>query len=132
MESGIGAVFRVGVAALFLVGATAKARDVRAFDEIIRAMRLVPNAAVRSVAIAVITTETVVGLALLFGSQIGIWSAILVLAAFTVALTASTLRGTTGDCGCLGSVIPGRIGWAAVARNVALLALLTGLSWVGT
>lgn len=116
---------------VFAVSAVSKVRGPGSFAAFRAATAaLLPRAAVRAsrpVAIAVVTAEVAVVVALAVPSTVyfGSMLAAGLLAGFTVAVAAALRRGTTASCRCFGASAT-RLGARHLVRNGALLALAGG------
>lgn len=111
-------------ALVFVVGAVQKARDWQSFRNALGAYRLLPDALVTPVALALPAVELVAGLALLAPSfrDAGAVLAAALLAIVTGAVAINLARGRTDiDCGCGGAEGRQRLSWGLVARNAVLL-----------
>jgi hypothetical protein len=117
---------RTSLAIVFVAAALPKLAALTAFEGAIRAYELLPAAGVRPASRLIPCAELAVALGLALG-LFAPWylvAAILLLAVFSFALAVNLLRGRSGaDCGCFGRGGRSRIGWQAVGRNVALIAL---------
>jgi len=116
-------VLRGALAALFAAAALHKLRDVAAFRDVVRAYRLLPDAAVGA-APAIAVGELGVAAALLAPPTrtTGVLGALALLAVYTIAIAVNLGRGRrTIDCGCgpLGARQP--ISERLLARNASLM-----------
>jgi putative oxidoreductase len=115
---------RLGLGALFLVAGALKLRDPYAFALEISNYQFFPALA-PWLAVALPSTEIVVGVALVAGprawARAGALVAALMLGAFTVAATSAVVRGVNISCGCFGAD-SGPITWLTVLRDLALIA----------
>lgn len=114
-----------GAAALvFLIGAAQKAREWPSFRAALAAYRLLPDALVAPVALALPALEFVAGIALLPPAWRGAGAVLAgaLLALVTGAVAINVARGRTDiDCGCGGAEGRQRLSWALVPRNAVLL-----------
>jgi putative oxidoreductase len=117
------ALARLLLGGIFLYAAGTKLPDMAAFADSIANYRILPAALVPTAASVLVGTEIVIGLALLtgWGARAASWLAALLLAVFTVGLSAALVRGIDLACGCFGGNDPAT--WWTVARDVAWLAL---------
>jgi hypothetical protein len=125
-----------GAAALvFVVGAAQKVRDWPSFRSALGAYRLLPDALVTPVALALPALELVAGLTLLAPSfrNAGALLAAALLAIVTGAVAINLARGRTDiDCGCGGAEGRQRLSRGLVVRNaVLLLAVAVSVQQVG-
>lgn len=137
----------LAVAAVLLVAALGKLRDVRGFAASVAGYRLLPGRLSRPVAVAVIVAEVAAAGLLLapsllppdalgpdaLGSDLRRWGAVvagLLFAAFLTAMVSVLRRGMSVDCGCFG----GRdlVGPGTLARTGLLLALAVTAGLAGT
>ena len=117
---------RTVVAVLWLAAAILKIADPAAFARDIENYQLVPSLAAAVGAVYLPWFEVALG--------VGLWVpgfrdtaralSIVLLAGFCVVLTAALARGLDIDCGCFGSGGPDASAAWALARNLALIALL--------
>jgi peroxiredoxin len=122
----IAEVVRIGLAAVFVTGAIAKALDRGASRESLLAFGVTERAA-GAVVWILIGSELVVGAALLLGptATAGGAAALALLAVVTVAVVVNLIRGRTPECNCFGRLSRGPVGPATLARN-GLFASLAG------
>ena len=108
------------LAAVFVVAAVAKARDLAGTAEELAALRIrQPNLVAR----ALIPIELAVAVALLVAPAWGAVAAFAVLAAFTAVLVGVVRSGRSASCRCFGAMSTEPISWRTVARNLVLLAV---------
>lgn len=118
------------LAIVFLVSAAGKLRSraqLRAFTESLRAMKVLPAAAVGPVAGTVAMAELAVALLLVplptpAPTTIGFALAALLLGGFTVAIVLVLRRGVQASCRCFGASAGRPFGREHVVRNLVLLA----------
>jgi hypothetical protein len=120
----------VAFAVLFLVSGSAKLTDLAGFRAVLRdsyefptlfasaAAPVVPTVEIAS-SVLLLTQHILPGLVLAFGLLLAIASIV----------TRAWIRGATGECGCLGTLVRDRISFATVLR-AALLLCLAGLAIV--
>lgn len=111
------------LAAVLLLGAIDKLRDLASFDEVLDNYRLLPAALLKPVARALPMTELLAGVLLLPGATrgFGAAAALALLALVTAAVVINLARGRTAiDCGCGGVALP--LSWSLVLRNLVLAA----------
>ena len=125
-------VCRLVVGGVLVWAGVTKALDRQSFSNAIDGYRMVPEALVSPLAVALPWLEILVGSALvlgLFTRFAAVASAVLV-GFFVVALVQAKARGLQIDCGCFGGGGPGTgIGWWDILRDVALLAAAAFVAW---
>ncbi|HTR98039.1 MAG TPA: MauE/DoxX family redox-associated membrane protein [Candidatus Acidoferrales bacterium] len=119
---------RLAIGLVLLVAAIDKAADVAAFGRQVHDFRMLSPWLERGVAVSLPWLELAVGAALVLGvaEQPAAGVALLLLAAYTLAVAFAWARGLDFRCGCFGAADAGRIGATKFAGNAALtlLALL--------
>jgi peroxiredoxin len=127
------AAVRVILAVVFVVSAVAKLRDREGSREAVEAFG-VPAALVGVVAGGLPFAELACALLLVLPDPFattGAIASLVLLGAFTAAVTVNLVRGNRVDCHCFGSMgDQGTIGWHTVVRNGVFM-LLAALSLVG-
>jgi len=117
---------RVLVALVFLTAALGKARHRHALEGVLANYRLLPEAAVPTLALALPGIEAAVAAALLFTPSP--WPeacAACLLAIFAAAMAVNLRRGRRHiDCGCFQSTFKQTLSWTLVTRNAGLALLL--------
>lgn len=101
---GIGTLFRLGLAAVWLISGAIKAADPNQTYAAVKAYQILPTGLVSPVAGAMPFLELAFGLLLLFGvgnRLVGVLSALLLLV-YIAGVAQSWARGLTIDCGCFG------------------------------
>jgi peroxiredoxin/uncharacterized membrane protein YphA (DoxX/SURF4 family) len=114
---------RILLAAIFAVAAVAKLMDRRGAERAITAIGL-PRAVAPLLAQIVPVAEITVA-AMLLPAVTAWWggvAALVLLAAFTAAITVNLLRGRAPDCHCFGQLTAKPIGRGTLARNLLLMA----------
>jgi hypothetical protein len=115
---------RLILAAVFLFAAVPKLLDPVSFARDIDNYRLLPDAAIGPLALALPVAEILIGVALLSGlyarGAAVVCGAMLV--GFAAGMIQAILRGIDLDCGCFGDVAEAQVSWWTVGRNVTLLA----------
>lgn len=115
---------RLILAAVFLFAAVPKLLDPTSFARDIDNYRLLPDAAIGPLALALPAAEILVGLALLTGlyarGAAVVCGAMLV--GFAAGMIQAIVRGIDLDCGCFGHVAEAQVSWWTVGRNATLLA----------
>jgi uncharacterized membrane protein YphA (DoxX/SURF4 family) len=115
-------VLRWVVAAVFLAAALPKISDPTSFATDIDNYRMVPDALIGPIAVALPLLEALVGVALITGVHARgaalVASGLLV--AFAAGMVQAIARGIDLDCGCFGHVVETRVSWLTVTRNVVL------------
>jgi uncharacterized membrane protein YphA (DoxX/SURF4 family) len=126
---GIGTLFRLGLAAVWLISGGIKVSDPNQTYLAVQAYDVLPSGMVSVVAAAVPFLELALGVLLLVGlgtRLVALLSAV-VLIAFIGAVAQSWARGLTIDCGCFGGggqVAPGETAYPQeIARDVGFLVL---------
>jgi hypothetical protein len=127
MDPVVVGILRASLAFVFAQAAVHKLRDRAAFDQIVRAHRLVPAAGARAVTGLLVAGELAAATALLAPgvARLGAGLALALLGVYSLAIGVNLARGRRDiDCGCLG---PGHrqplTGWLLV-RNALLAALV--------
>lgn len=120
---------RFTCALILLSAAIAKSRDLPGFARDLQGYRILPVGFTQAVAVLVVVTELVVGLALFTAS----WQAPATLGAavlfgvFAAVASRSLVAGGKGlECGCLGKSIRLGLSWVTVVANTAVAAALIG------
>lgn len=117
------------VALLLLVGSVAKLRHRVELPAVIANYRLLPQPAVRPVALLLPWAEGAIGLALLAGERVAAVAAMLLLLLFAGAMSANIRRGRSHiDCGCGIGGLHQPLHHALVRRNLMLAAALLPLA----
>ena len=115
---------RLGLSAVFLVAAGAKAGDRvgtrRAFEQL-----GVPRGAVPAAAVLVPLAELGVAVALIPSATAGVAAAVgaALLAAFTAVVAVAVAKGTVAECHCFGNVSSRPVGPGTVLRNAVLMTI---------
>lgn len=123
---------RIVLAAVFVVSAVAKFRDRPGSRQAVVGFG-VPVRLAAPVAAALPVVELgCAGLLVVAdpAATVGALVALLLLAAFTVAIVVNLRRGNRIDCHCFGQIGAASIGWTTVARNAGLM-VLAAVSLVG-
>jgi uncharacterized membrane protein YphA (DoxX/SURF4 family) len=107
----------------------AKLFDAQSFLSTIQRLDLVPSRLVFPVMIIIVQSEIWLGLALVFGFRTRIIATLLagLISLFIIVIAVSLLRGTTGDCGCFGSLGSEKLGLGLIIRDTLIL---TGCLWL--
>ena len=107
----------------------AKLFDAESFLNTIQRLDLVPSRLVFPVMIAILQSEIWLGLALVFGLRTRIVAALLagLVSMFIIVIAVALLRGTTGDCGCFGSIGSEKLGLGLLIRDTLIL---SGCLWL--
>jgi uncharacterized membrane protein YphA (DoxX/SURF4 family) len=127
----VGAVARLGLAAVFLVSGVLKAIDPDATYVAVRAYDVLPKLGVALVAGVLPWLEIAIGLLLLFGvatRAVAVASAVLLLG-FMAGVTQAWARGLSIDCGCFGgggAVDPGQTTYGLELLRDAGFLLMAG------
>ena len=103
--------------------------DAESFLSAIQRLDLVPSRLVFPVMIAILQSEIWLGLALVFGLRTRIVAALLagLVSMFIIVIAVALLRGTTGDCGCFGSIGSEKLGLGLLVRDTLIL---SGCLWL--
>jgi len=114
---------RVLVAVVFVWAGLPKLLDAATFAEDISNYRLVPEALVGVLAVAVPVLELTVAAALLSGIEARGAAVVagMLLLGFTAGMLQAMARGIDLSCGCFGAATDAKVGWPSVGRNVALV-----------
>ena len=115
---------RLALAATFVLAAFGKLVDRRRGAETVAAFG-VPEAVAGPAAATLPFAELAVAAALVEPAlaRWGAAGAIVLLGAFTAAMRVTLVRGQPPDCNCFGAFGSGRVGWEAIARNLAFVAV---------
>jgi uncharacterized membrane protein YphA (DoxX/SURF4 family) len=123
---------RLVLAAVFVVAAVGKARDQAGTRHSLESFGI-PRALAPTVAVVLPIVEIAIAVALVPVATAW-WAgvaALVLLVAFTAALTVGLLRGVEADCHCFGAVSSRPVGPATIARNLVLVALAVVLVAAG-
>jgi putative oxidoreductase len=129
MKNALFFVLRVALGALFVYAASTKIAAPDKFADAIANYRILPHATVNFFAIVMPWMELAAGALLVFG----VWRApsalvlAILMAVFTVAVGSAMARGLDIACGCFGTADAWRVGWEALARNAAILAVAVAI-----
>jgi len=119
---------RVCFAVLFIYSSISKFSDQNTFSLIVRNYQILPELWVSPFSIILPRMEIFISVMLLSGWEIGTASiiGILMLLAFSLAVSANLIRGRTNvSCGCFGKNKYSKINWEIIARNlIFVIALL--------
>jgi hypothetical protein len=124
---------RLGLAALLMWAAAAKAVDPATFAQDIDNYRVVPQALVGAFALALPALEIVTALALLVGPYhrgAALLTSVM-LATFALAMAQAKLRGIDLACGCFGGESADPVTWTKVALDAGLAILAGWVAWTG-
>lgn len=121
---------RLIVVAVFGLAVLHKWRDPRVFRALLDDYRLVPESLTGFAAAGLILAETLVVVGVALGVPIAYWSAVALLALYTVAISVNLIRGRRDiDCGCAGPAARQNLSGWLVLRNGGLIALASVLLW---
>jgi uncharacterized membrane protein YphA (DoxX/SURF4 family) len=124
-------VLRIVVGAIFLFAGVAKVGHADQFAAQIAGFRLLPQAAVAPLAVALPYLEILLGGYLVVGlfTRTAAWFAVALLAVFDLAIASAVVRGMTVSCGCFGPSDTTVTTWTEVARDAifVLLAVIVAL-----
>lgn len=112
------------LAIVLLAAAISKLSDRRRFAETIQEFRVLPASASSALALTLPWLEAALGTALAIGlwTRIAATTALVLIAAFSVAIAINLVRGRTAECNCFGPLYRGRIGGWSLVRNTLLMA----------
>ncbi len=115
---------RLILAAVFLFAAFPKLLDPVSFARDIDNYRMLPDAMIGIVALALPVAEIAIGLALVTGlhARGAAIVAALLLLAFAGGMVQAIARGIDLDCGCFGHYVEAQVSWWTVGRNLTLTA----------
>lgn len=129
-------VLRVVLGAIFIVAGASKVGNATAFAAQIAGFRILPEAVISPMAIALPFLELLLGAYLVIGlfTRTAAWIAALLLLAFDGAVASAVVRGMSVSCGCFGPQDKTVTTWAEVARDAVfvLLAVIVALRPPGT
>ncbi len=110
---------------IFIYAAIEKIADPAGFGDSIANYKLVPRFAIHFFAIAVPWVELIVGILLIFNFYVKENAVIFstLIAAFTIMIFISVLRGLDIDCGCFGTSDGQVVGVIKIIENIGLLLL---------
>lgn len=110
---------------VLLVSAWGKLRAPGSFRRALGTFRMIPDAAVPALLVAVPSAELLLAaLQWVRPLQPAVGLALAgMLMAFTVLLLHSLATGEEADCGCFGSAAPEKVSWLSVIRNIVLIAI---------
>lgn len=122
---------RIVVGAIFIVAGLSKVGHADVFAAQIAGFRLLPQAVIAPMAIALPFLEILLGGYLVLGlfTRSAAWVAVVLLGAFDLAIASAVVRGMTVSCGCFGPNDATVTTWSEVARDAVfvLLALVIAL-----
>ena len=103
--------------------------DAQSFLNTIQRLDLVPSRLVFPIMIIIVQSEIWLGLALVFGFRTRIIATLLagLVSLFIIVIAVALLRGTTGGCGCFGSIGSEKLGAELIIRDTLILA---GCLWL--
>ncbi len=124
-------ILRIVLGAIFLFAGVSKAGHADQFAAQIAGFRLLPQAAIAPLAVALPYLEILLGGYLVVGlfTRTAAWLAVALLAVFDLAVASAVVRGMTVSCGCFGPTDTTVTTWAEVARDAVfvLLAVIVAL-----
>lgn len=122
---------RIVVGAIFIVAGLSKVGHADVFAAQIAGFRLLAQAVIAPMAIALPFLEILLGGYLVLGlfTRSAAWVAVVLLGAFDLAIASAVVRGMTVSCGCFGPNDATVTTWSEVARDAVfvLLALVIAL-----
>lgn len=116
---------------MMVFAGTAKLFDLRSFLTTVQRLDLVPLWMILPAVILVVQSEIWLGLALVVGFRTNIIAGILsaLISLFIIVIAVALIRGTTGDCGCFGSLDSERLGVGIIIRDILILIACLWLSF---
>ncbi len=124
-------VLRIVLGAIFIVAGASKVGHADMFAAQIAGFRILPQPVIAPVALGLPFLEILLGGYLILGlfTRASAWAAVVLLAAFDVAIASAVVRGMTVSCGCFGPNDATVTTWAEVARDAVfvLLAVIVAL-----
>jgi uncharacterized membrane protein YphA (DoxX/SURF4 family) len=116
-------VLRVAIGAVFIAAGASKLGHADLFAAQIAGFRLLPEAPIRLMAVTLPLLEILVGGYLVVGlfTRYTAWVAVVMLAAFDLAIASAVVRGMTVSCGCFGPSDTTVTTWGEVARDAVLV-----------
>jgi len=127
---------RLVLGGIFIVAGASKIGHAAEFAQQIAAFRLMPQAAVAPVAIALPFLELLLGGYLVVGlfTRVSAWVAAVLLLAFDGAIASAVMRGLSLSCGCFGPNDKTVTTWGEVGRDAIfiVLAVIVALRAPGT
>ncbi|MDF1585620.1 MauE/DoxX family redox-associated membrane protein [Marinimicrococcus flavescens] len=125
---------RLSLAGIFGAAAVTKLAALEPFAGVVRNYRLLPEAAVRPVALGLPVLELLLAAGLLVPatSRAAAGGVAVLLLAFAAAMAVNIRRGRVNiDCGCFMTVLRQRLSWGLVVRNLLLVLLALPLILAG-
>ena len=127
---------RIALGAMFIVAGVSKIGHADVFAAQIAGFRLLPQLVIAPMALVLPFLEILLGGYLILGlfTRAAAWVAVVLLAAFDLAIASAVVRGMTVSCGCFGPNDTTVTTWAEVARDavLVLLAAIVALRAPGT
>jgi uncharacterized membrane protein YphA (DoxX/SURF4 family) len=124
-------VLRLVLGAIFVVAGASKVGHADVFAAQIAGFRLLPQAVIAPLALALPYLEILLGGYLIIGlyTRAAAWVAAVLLAIFDAAIASAVVRGMTVSCGCFGPNDVTVTTWSEVARDAVfvLLAVIVAL-----
>jgi putative oxidoreductase len=117
-------VARVVVALIFIIAAIPKISNPAEFAGEIARYNLMPNAFLNIMALALPWIELITAIFLLVGIRMKANSVIIsgMLLVFVVAIGLAMVQGLNINCGCHTKGLSGKVGWAKIFEDIALMA----------
>ena len=129
-------ILRVVIGVIFIVAGAAKVGHAAEFAAQIAGFRILPQVVIAPMALALPFLEILLGGYLIVGlfTRVAAWIAVILFAAFDLAIASAVVRGMTVSCGCFGPNDKTVTTWAEVARDAVfvLIALVVALRPPGT
>ncbi len=118
-------VLRVAIGLVFVVAGIAKIGHAAEFAAQIAGFRLLPQAVIAPMALALPFLEVLLGGYLVIGlfTRAAAWTAVLLFAVFDGAIASAVVRGMTVSCGCFGPNDKTVTTWTEVARDAVLVVI---------
>lgn len=119
---------RIVIGAIFIVAGFGKAGHGDLFAAEIAGFRILPQAVIAPIALALPYLEMLLGVYLIVGlfTRVSAWVAVALLATFDLAIASAVVRGMSVSCGCFGPSDTTVTTWNEVARD-AIFVLLAAI-----
>lgn len=124
-------VLRVIVGGIFIVAGASKIGHGDLFAAQIAGFRIVPQAIIAPMALALPLLEVILGGYLVIGlyTRPAAWIAAVQLATFAGAIASAVMRGLTISCGCFGPSDTTVTSWPEVGRDLGLALIAAVVAW---
>jgi uncharacterized membrane protein YphA (DoxX/SURF4 family) len=116
-------VLRVVLGAIFIIAGASKVGHADMFAAQIAGFRILPQAVIAPIAVGLPFLEILLGGYLILGlfTRASAWVAVVLLAAFDLAIASAVVRGMSVSCGCFGPNDTTVTTWAEVARDAVFV-----------